>query len=239
VPAVVRRRGADESTLKQVDMPTILLINPNTSRETMSMMHRILREALPPSIEVISESAARGASMITTESDLAIAAQEVRRIGRARAHEVSAIVVGAFGDPGLDALSSEVSVPVIGIGEASLREAAAGGRPFGVATTTPGLGDSIARAVEKLGLAQQFTGTRITEGNPLELAAAPDLQDEKLAQAVQACIEDGAAVVLIGGGPLSDAATRLATRFDIPIVSAAAAAARRVQRLLAGRMANP
>ena len=93
-------------------MQKILLINPNTSYETMAMMHRILNEALPASIEVLSVSAGRGASMLTTESDLRVAADEVCRIGQARAGEVSAIVIGAFGDPGLDALQRAVAVPV-------------------------------------------------------------------------------------------------------------------------------
>ena len=214
-------------------MQKILLINPNTSYETMAMMHRILNEALPASIEVLSVSAGRGASMLTTESDLRVAADEVCRIGQARAGEVSAIVIGAFGDPGLDALQRAVAVPVIGIGEASLREAAADGRRFGVATTTPGLDASIARAVEKLGLTRQFTGTRVPGGDPLALAAAPDLQHEMLAQAVRACIDDGAAAVLIGGGPLSEAAARLAPMFTVPVLSAVAAAARQVEHRLA------
>ena len=213
-------------------MKTILLINPNTSRETTTMMHRILRDALPQTIDVISETAARGAPMITSEEALATSVQEVLRIGRARAREVAAIVVGAFGDPGVEGLRAELSIPVIGIGEASLREAAEGGRRFGVATTTPGLDESISRAVARYGLDGLCTGTRIPKVDPIALAATPGLQVESLAEAVRACIDDGAAAVVIGGGPLSEAAAALAPRFEIPIISAVAAAGRRVQRLL-------
>lgn len=215
-------------------MPRILLINPNTSQETTTLMQRILREALPDSFEVSAESAVRGAPMLTTESDLLAAAREVLRIGKARAGAFSAIVVGAFGDPGADELARAVAVPVVGIGEASLQEAAANGRRFGVATTTPGLEHSISRTVERLGLSRQFTGTCIPAGDPLELAAAPDLQHEQLRRAVLACIAAGAQAVVIGGGPLSEVAAQLAPLFDIPIVSAVAAAARQVGRRLAG-----
>lgn len=213
-------------------MPTVLLINPNTSPETTAMMHRILRDELPAAIEVASATASRGAPMITTEAELAIAVDQVVAIGRARAREASAIVIGAFGNPGLEALRAAVDVPVIGIGEASMRQAATGGRHFGVATTTPGLDASIARAAVQLGLSPLFTGTRISPGDPLELAGNPRLQDERLADAVAACVADGAQAVVIGGGPLAEAATRLGARFDVPVISPVAAAAREVELLL-------
>ncbi|OZI23839.1 hypothetical protein CAL26_10510 [Bordetella genomosp. 9] len=215
-------------------MRPILLINPNSSEATTSMMHGILRAALPAAIAMASETAKRGAPMITTPADLAIAAEEVLRIGTERADEVSAIIVGAFGDPGLDALRAAVTIPVTGLGVASLRLAAEGGRRFGVATTTPGLGTSIAGAVERLGLTALFTGTRLAASDPLALASKPGQQEEELAQAVRACIEmDGAAAVVIGGGPLSAAAAKLAPRFTVPIISPVEAAAVEVRRLLA------
>src|SRR6202008_4080248 len=92
-------------------------------------------------------------------------------------------------------------------------------RRFGVATSTPGLDESIASAVRKHGLDGLCTGTRIPLGDPLALAASPELQVEKLAAAVQECIDDGAAAVVIGGGPLAEAAGVLASRFDIPVIS--------------------
>jgi allantoin racemase len=214
-------------------MRPILLINPNSSEATTAMMHGILRAALPAAIATISDTARRGPAMITTPAELAVAAEEVLRIGRARADEVSAIIVGAFGDPGLAALRAVVAIPVTGLGVASLRLAADGGRRFGVATTTPGLETSIARTVDRLGLTAFFTGTRLAAGDPLALANDPEQQEERLAQAVRTCIEtDGAAAVVIGGGPLSAAAASLAPRFRVPVISAVEAAALEVSRQL-------
>jgi Asp/Glu/hydantoin racemase len=131
-------------------------------------------------------------------------------------------------------LRARVAVPVVGIGEASMQEAADGGRRFGVATTTPGLADSIAQAVARLGLSAQFSGTRIPEEDPLRLAADPNLQDRLLGDAVHACIaQDAAQAVVIGGGPLAQSAERLAGRFGVPVISPVAAAMRRVAALLA------
>lgn len=221
--------------------PILLLINPNTSIQTTALMLASAQAVLPPGFTLEGATAARGVPMITTEPDLAVAEAEVIAIGQARvaggsgASGVAAVLVGAFGNPGLEALRRSVSVPVVGIGEAAMLEAAMGGRRFGIATTTPGLDASITRAVHALGLQAQFTGTRIPPGDPLVLAASPGLQEERLAQAVQACVaQDGAEAVVIGGGPLVQAAEQLALRFLVPVISPVAAGVRlAVQRVQA------
>nr|WP_145547101.1 aspartate/glutamate racemase family protein [Variovorax boronicumulans] len=212
---------------------TVLLINPNTSAATTAMMAELARAALPPSLALCSATAARGAPMITSDAELATAVDEVLAIGVRAAGRVDAIVVAAFGDPALALLRARVVVPVVGIGEASMQEAASGGRRFGVATTTPGLAASIAQAAARLGLSAQFSGTRIPADDPLRLAADPGLQDRLLGEAVRACVEeDGAQAVVIGGGPLAQSAERLAGRFGVPVISPVAAAMRRVAALL-------
>lgn len=220
--------------------PVVLLINPNTSETTTAMMHRLARAVLPETFELQSATAARGAPMITTAAELATSVDEVLTIGRARADGVSAIVVCAFGDPGAAVLRAEISVPVIGIGEASMREAALGGRRFGVATTTQGLDVAIVEAAARYGFEALFTGCRIPADDPLQLAAHPALQVERLAEAVTACIElDGAGAVVIGGGPLGQSAAELEARVgafgDVPVIAPIAAAMRAVAAQLSAK----
>ncbi|MET9953344.1 aspartate/glutamate racemase family protein [Streptomyces sp. NPDC006339] len=126
-----------------------------------------------------------------------------------------------------------LGVPVVGIGEAALAEAAAGGRRFGIATTTPRLAGSIVAHVARLGLADRFTGTRFTPGSPGDLASRPDVLLAALEEAVRACVvRDGAEAVVIGGGPLGDAATALQDRLDLPVIAPVPAACRQLLRLL-------
>lgn len=206
---------------------TLLLINPNTSLKTTVLMLHSARAALPPCHAVLTATATRGAAMITTEAELAMAEDEVLAMGKARVAQVSAIVISAFGNPGLQALRQRVTVPVVGIGEAAMLEAGAGGRRFGIVTTTAALQGAIERAAHQLGLGPQLTGIRITPGDPLALAGDPRLQEERLAEAVQACIEqDGAQAVIIGGGPLARAADSLGLRFALPVISPVAAGMR-------------
>ena len=206
---------------------TLLLINPNTSLKSTVLMLHSARAAMPPCHAVLTATATRGAPMITNEAELAAAEEEVLAMGKARATLVSAIVIGAFGNPGLQALRQRVAVPVVGIGEAAMLEAAAGGRRFGIVTTTPALQGAIERGAHQLGLGRQLADIRFTSGDPLALADDPCLQEERLAEAVQACIElGGAEAVIIGGGPLARAADLLSLRFALPIISPVAAGMR-------------
>ncbi len=214
-------------------MPTILLINPNASARALDMMLAAARRSGPEDLDLQGVCATGGPSMIVTGDDLARAAPEVVRLGRAAGAGTAAIIVAAFGDPGLDDLRAATHIPVIGIGEASMREAAQGQRRFGIATTTPGLVKAIEAKVVSLGLGAWFTGVRLPPGDPLVLAATPDRQEQGLAACVDACLtQDGAARVIIGGGPLSESARALHARFGPAIIEPVPAAMRQVLGVL-------
>ena len=214
-------------------MTRILLINPNTSEKTTAQMVAIAA-AEAGGATVTGATAARGPAMILRNAELTAAASEVVALGLARAGEVDGIIVGAFGDPGLAELRAAVCVPVAGIAVASMLAAAEGGRRFGVATTTPALVDAIAQRADQLGLASLYTGIRLTEGDPMVLVADPPRLVEALAAAVRLSVEeDGAEAVVIGGGPLGEAAIALAPRFATPIVAPIPAAIRWLRREMA------
>ncbi|MFJ3582719.1 aspartate/glutamate racemase family protein [Streptomyces sp. NPDC090127] len=139
-----------------------------------------------------------------------------------------------------DRAPDPLPVPVVGIGEAAILEAAALGRRFGIATTTPELAGHITERVAALGLSGLFTGLRLTGGDPEALSARPDALRESLARAVRACVvRDGAQAVVIGGGPLGEAAASLHARFETPVISPIAAACRRITSLLGEAPGSP
>lgn len=213
-------------------MPRILLINPNSSAATTAMMVSIAAACCAGRAEVVGATAARAPAMIVDPAALAASAAEVVEIGRAHGEACDGIIVAAFGDPGAAELRSLCTQPVIGIGEASMQAAAQGGRRFGVATVTPSLVASIADLADRLELSAQFTGTRLTQGDPVALAADPTRLAAALAEATRACISDGAGAVIIGGGPLAQAADQLQPQFSVPIIKPiAAAVAQLLQRL--------
>ncbi|MGZ9569084.1 aspartate/glutamate racemase family protein [Alcaligenes nematophilus] len=204
---------------------TVLLINPNTSRPTTDMMVALAQACFQSlqrrDIQVRGLTAPEGPGMLTEMEELEQAAAISRHPQvLAQAQDVDGIIVGAFGDPGLQALTERLTVPVIGIGQASMMLAARAGTPFGIATTTPGLKQAILDQVQRYGWSEQFSGLRLTPTAPLDLAQAPDRQDQELADSVAACIEqDGARAVIIGGGPLAQSAQALQSRLAVPVIN--------------------
>ncbi|MFT4242832.1 MAG: aspartate/glutamate racemase family protein [Acidovorax sp.] len=214
-------------------MPDILLINPNTSEATTAMMAALLARHLPPGYTVTGRTAEAGAPMIVNEDEMRCAAAEAERVWQRHAHQPWAgVVVSAFGDPGMPGIRAQARVPVAGICEASLLEAAQGGRRrFGIATVTPGLARLIGERVDELGLSAAYTGIRLTPGDPRALAERPAALRQALKDAVHACIaHDGAQAVVIGGGPLGEAAHALQAETALPLIAPLASAARDVLR---------
>jgi Asp/Glu/hydantoin racemase len=199
------------------------------------MMVAIARGNGGDAIEVVGATATRAPSMIVTPQALAAAADEVVEIGQRAAGSIDGIIVGAFGDPGLATLQQSVPIPAVGICEAAMREAAVGGRRFGVATVTPELAAAIEDRARALGLLPLYAGIRLTSGDPLVLVADPTRLEQALAQAVAECFDrDHAEAVIIGGGPLGQAAAALGRSFARPVIAPVPAAVRRLVAMMQG-----
>ncbi|GED90846.1 aspartate/glutamate racemase family protein [Streptomyces sp. 6-11-2] len=211
--------------------PTVLLVNPNSNRDTTLMMTDLIRPRLAAAgLEVEGVTAEHGPRMLVDPEALAASAPHVVDVVRRRLEadddgQFAAVVVAAIGDPGRDQLEKVLDLPVVGIGQASIAEAARGGRRFGMATSTPLLVDSLTSLVGRYGAADAFTGVRLTESDPLVLAADPERQLQELAEAVRVSIADGAEAVIIAGGPLGETARRLAALDLAPIIETLPSAA--------------
>jgi allantoin racemase len=224
--------GADRS---------ILLINPNTSGATTELLVRIARGRLRGTgVSAVGVTAARGPRMLTEPEDLRASIPEVLAAARRAmaTRTVSAVLVGAIGDPGTDELRTELDVPVLGIGEAAVREAARGDGGFGMITTTPALATSLGLLARRHAGHARFTGVRVTRSAPLRLAAAPDRQLHELEEALQLALADGARRIVVAGGPLSSTARQLADRHPGVVVQPVPAGVDALLRAL-DRLAAP
>src|SRR6478735_2443310 len=105
-------------------MPSILIINPNTSQATTAMMMDIARLSLPAEFGVVGRTASRSVPMILEEHQLLAAGAEVVEMGRAMPTDCVGAIVSAFGDPGMAELRATVDWPVAGLCEASYLKAA-------------------------------------------------------------------------------------------------------------------
>jgi Asp/Glu/hydantoin racemase len=173
-----------------------------------------------------------GAPLIVEPAALDVAARAVVSLAPALS-QADAVIIAAFGDPGLDALRDALSVPVTGLAEAGMAEAAAGGRRFGVVTTTPALAPRIAETAARYGY-DRFVGTWTTPGDPTALTDDPVALLPALGKGCRRAVEEGCAeAVVIGGGPLAEAARALALSAVVPLIEPLPAAVRRALSLLA------
>lgn len=209
----------------------LALINPNSNADATRFMAEIARGALPAEFAVSEHTMEDGPAVVSNEAELAAASERV--IDRARLLErngAEAILVSGFGDPGVRTLKDELSVPVTGIAEAGIAAAGTLGRRFSIITTTDQLEASIAHSVESYGYKDQFASIRITSGDMHTTMANLELLKSALMDTARLCLEnDGAEVLLIGGGPLAPAARELAERLSYPVIEPVRAGA-----LLAG-----
>ncbi len=204
----------------------IALVNPNTNAGTTATMVAIAREAAGEGVTIEGRTAGFGVPLITDTVALAVAAEAVLALAAGLAG-FDRVIVAAFGDPGVTALRQRLAVPVIGIAEAAMADAAAGGRAFAVVTTTPDLVGAIAARAAQLGHAR-FCGTWLTPGDPLAAMADPARLADALGEAARTAIaEGGAEAIIIGGGPLALAARRLAGTLPVPLIEPVPAAVRR------------
>lgn len=214
-------------------MRRILLINPNSSATTTDRMVGIAQAAAADRCSVAGATASRAPQMIVEPGALAAAADEVVEVAASHDGSFDGFIIAAFGDPGLAGVRACCRTPAVGLAEAAITEAAQGGRRFAVATTTPALQAAIDQHVTSSGFAGQYTGVRTTTADPVELVKERTLLRDALAEVVDRCIhDDGAQAVIIGGGPLGEAARDLQPMFSVPIVAPVPAAV----RLLLGRM---
>ena len=203
----------------------IALVNPNTNAGTTAAMVSIAADTAGARTRVEGHTARFGVPLITEPGALDRAAEAVAALAPALT-EADAVIVAAFGDPGLAALRAALDVPVTGIAEAGMAEAGVNGRPFAVVTTTPKLAPRIGATAARYGHLG-FAGTWTTDGDPTVLTADADALADALGRAIRCAADSGRAeAVVIGGGPLAMAAKALSATAPVPLVEPVPAAVR-------------
>lgn len=210
-----------------------LLINPNTTAALTARMAGLLRPHLPSGCEIVAATGRFGAPYISTPHDYARGA-EAARDALARHPGCDVVMLGCFGDPGLDLLRAASPAPVVGMASAACAAAARAGR-FSIVTGGAHWPAMLTRFVDDIGLGARLASVRATILTGGEIAADPHAALDALAACVAACVADGAEAVVLGGAGLAGLAAPLRPRCPVPLIDsldamgAAAAAALRAR----------
>jgi len=207
-------------------MVRLLVINPNTSPHVSASIDAMVKEEAGSAVTVDTVTANFGFHYIASRSAVAIAGHAVLDAAAgaiASGANPDAIILGCFGDPGLEALQEMTGVPVIGFAEAGLNAAAALDGPFLVATRGQVWREMLQDLVRKLNLQDRVSGIHsINEENDVGAIA------QSLAADAQ---EHGAKRIVVGGAGLIPILPGIAKACTLPILDPHRAAVRKAIRM--------
>lgn len=197
----------------------LLIINPNTTHAMTRKIEAIARAYLPETTRITAVSGRFGPRYIASRATFAIAGHAALDAYAEYGRDTDAVLLACFGDPGLDALRELSPVPVIGLVEAAVREAATRGRRFAI-VTGGALWETMLREMLLVrGLSDSLVSIRTVAPDGGMIARDPDGALQILIEACDACVnEDGAEAVILGGAGLVGLAERIASVRTYPVI---------------------
>jgi Asp/Glu/hydantoin racemase len=190
-------------------MRTLLLINPNTTVAMTAQMAVAAARRLPDGVALETLTAKSGAPVIASRASYAVAARAVlEAYARARS-AYGAVVIGCFGDPGLEALRALAREPVFGLAESSIREADALGEPFAICTMGKAWIEILNERVALASAKAPFVGVFAAEGTGLDVRRRESAVVAELDRLGRAAVAAGARTLILGGAALTGMAGRL------------------------------
>ena len=209
-------------------MRRLLVVNPNTSAAVSAKLLRHVTEVVGSSeVSLRVATAGFGASYISDEPSFAIAAHAALD-AVARDHEAhgpaDAVLLGCFGDPGIEALRVLTGRPVVGLAESALSEAARFGR-FAIVTGGAAWKPMLERIARALGWDEQLVRVEVLPASGAQLAAEPERAVRELTEACRRAAV-GVDAVVLGGAGLAGLAPRIAPALALPLIDSVTAGSR-------------
>ncbi|MFY0691749.1 MAG: hypothetical protein JXR14_07480 [Paracoccaceae bacterium] len=141
----------------------------------------------------------------------------------AEAEGFDAVCIDTMSDSGVAALRSELSIPVIGPGRASVLMAMMLGKRFSIIAMWPHWTHLYEKTLMELGVDHACASIRALDVTPDNQGLLSGKEDETFAALEtlsRACIdEDGADVILLGSTTMHQAHAYLASRLPVPVIN--------------------
>src|SRR5262245_29281787 len=196
----------------------LLLINPNISEDVTAIMAAEARRSASPGTDIAVATARFGALYVENRVEASIASHAILDVLAEHGAGADAAIISAFGDPGLAAAREMVDIPVIGVSEAAFLIAWTLGRRYAIVAMTRRLGTWYRECAVEHGLDGRLVGVRALDVPIPDITRArTQLRDRLLAECLAAVDENGAEVVILGGGPLAGLAREAAAEIPVPV----------------------
>jgi allantoin racemase len=210
----------------------LLVVNPNISQSVTDLIETEARRTASAGTQIEMATASFGVAYIETRFEALIGGYATACIAGERIGTYDALIVAAFGDPGLGAIKEALSVPVVGMTEAALMSACLLGQRFSIIAISTRITAWYRETVAANGLLDRLASIRHLD-KPLRDAGSvqQDYAERLLALSEQAVMEDGADVIILAGAPLAGLARSIAARLPVPVVDGVSSAVRHVETL--------
>ena len=207
-------------------MKRVLVIVPFPMSEANRDLRRAQLDAvdLGPGIEFVFESVRVAPRNYVSASDMALAEFGALEAGlEAEARGFDAVCIDTMSDSGVAGLRSELSIPVIGPGRASVLMAMMLGHRFSILAMWPHWQHLYRRTLTELGVEGHCASVRWIDAAPDNRSLLAGKEGEvfpALEALARRCIEeDGADVILLGSTTMHQAHAHLAARLPVPVVN--------------------
>ncbi len=178
----------------------ICVINPNTSLDMTRHIEEELIKVKAHATELQVICPDKGPETLECAVDEAYAIPEMLKlVSQAEIDGYDAIVIACFSDPGLEASKELVTIPVVGIGEASIHAAAMLGAKLSVITPVKRRVPTRIHQALHLVSHHALASVRSLDMSVAQSESDPDLTIKTLLKVVGTAVEqDGAEVIVLG-----------------------------------------
>jgi Asp/Glu/hydantoin racemase len=211
----------------------ILLINPNISDSVSDLIRAEALRSASPDTQLQVVTARSGVAYIETRFEALLGAHAAAQLAAENHAGVDAIVVAAFGDPGLLALREVLPCRVTGLTEAALASACLTGQRFSIVAISQRIRAWYAETVHAYGLGGRLASIRALDEPLADIGRVQATQAERLVELAHRCVrEDGADVIVLAGAPLAGLARSVGPRLPVPVVDGVSSAVRHAETLV-------
>jgi allantoin racemase len=212
----------------------LLLINPNISASVSALIEAEAQRSASAGTQITVLTAPFGVAYIETRFEALIGAYAAAQLAAEHHAAHDAVVVAAFGDPGLAGLREVLPVPVLGLTESALASACLLGHRFSIIAISQRIQAWYREVVEANGLIGRLASIRALEQPLASIGSVQEEHTEALRTLCERAVaEDGAEVIILAGAPLAGLARALRGQLPVPVVDGVSSAVRHAEALVA------
>ena len=211
----------------------ILLINPNISASVSELIDAEAKRSASAGTTIQTVTAPFGVAYIETRFEALIGAYAAAQLAGEHAGHYDAVVVAAFGDPGLPGLKEVLPCPVVGLTQAALASACLLGNRISIVAISRRIRAWYQETVDSYGLGSRLVSIRSLDEPLPNIGSIQQDKAASLLATANLCVrEDGADVIILAGAPLAGLARSLSGKLPVPVVDGVSSAVRHAETLI-------